>query len=80
MRRKFYLILGIIWFIFLGFSYTISLETESGENYKIIDTLLGTIVFHNPVILGIYIIAGAFLLAIGGGVRFKLLRNLNEKH
>jgi len=78
MRRLVYLISGIVWFVFLGLSYFIQLETDSGENYIINDTLLGIIIFHNPYVLGIYIAVGIFALAIGSGVRF--LVNSSEKH
>jgi len=61
-RINLFLILGLI-IIFLAVSYFIKIKAESGGNYYVEDSLLGIIIFHNPLILGIYILIGICLIA-----------------
>lgn len=69
LRRKAFLIAGIAWLVFLGVAYGLPVQTEAGDNYIIEDTLLGIAIFHNPLILGLYMLVGVALVAAGSGVR-----------
>ncbi len=62
-KPKFFTGIGI--FIFLVFSYFIKILVESGSNYEDRDTLLGIIIFHNSIILSIYIIIPLVLIFLG---------------
>jgi hypothetical protein len=64
---------GIIILIFLFTSYFIKVEVDSGANFIIEDSILGIIIFHNILFLGIYVMCGIFLILIG------LSRRKNEK-
>jgi len=61
---------GIIILIILIISYFIKINVEIGANYKTLDTLLGAIIFHNPIILLIYIIISLALILLA----FKKLK------
>ena len=54
---------GIIILAFLAVSYFISINVDSGQNYKIYSTLLGEIIFYNPFVLSLYIILAIVLIA-----------------
>ncbi len=60
-----YLIVGGIIIIFLAFSYFIPVEVESGANYVIEDSLLGIIIFHNSIVLILYLATALFLILKG---------------
>lgn len=46
-------------------SYFISINAEEGANYVVRDNLLGIIIFHNPFILGLYVLIGVVLIVKG---------------
>lgn len=47
---------GVTLTIFMFISYFIKLNIESGANYNVQDSLLGIIIFHNPIVLAIYVL------------------------
>jgi hypothetical protein len=60
-----YFYAGIIVLTFLGVSYFISFNVDTGNNYETYDSLLGIIIFHNPFILCLYILFSAVLIYNG---------------
>ena len=68
--RKNLTIIGIILLVFLGISYFIKIDIDSGSNYIVKDSLLGIIIFHSWIVLLIYI---ALCLALMWfGIRKKI--------
>jgi hypothetical protein len=63
--RKGYFLAGIALFLFLIISDFINLEVDSGSNYRMVDTLLGLIIFHNPFILGLYLLIAIIFVFVG---------------
>lgn len=59
--------LGIIALLII--SYFIPITTDKGLNYIINDSLLGIIIFHNPFVLGLYILIG--VIFIWRGIIYK---------
>ncbi len=47
---------GIGIFLFLILIYFIKIPVDSGINFITLDSLLGIIIFHNPFVLGLYIL------------------------
>lgn len=47
---------GVTLTIFMFISYFIKINIESGANYNVQDSLLGIIIFHNPIVLAIYVL------------------------
>ncbi len=60
-----YLFSGIFILVFLGISYFINIDIETGANYLTQSSLLGYIIFYNPFILGIYILIAIYLMFLG---------------
>ena len=58
---------GIIIIIILILSYFININTyaEAGSNYETADKLLGILIFHNPIVLLVYLIAISILIVTG---------------
>ncbi len=56
---------GIAIFAILIICYFINISVDTGSNYLTYDTLLGIIIFHNPFILGIFILIGAVFVYLG---------------
>ena len=69
-KPKFYV--GIIILIILSISYFIKLNIEEGANYQTRDTLLGILIFHNPLMLLIYL-SVAVALIISGIKKIKFI-------
>ena len=65
MTNKKYFFLGILIFLVLILSYLIKFDIDAGANYNIEERLLGVIIFHNPFILGIYLLIGISLILRG---------------
>ncbi|MBX4196720.1 hypothetical protein KW805_03975 [Candidatus Pacearchaeota archaeon] len=57
--------MGIIILVFLGISYFIPLTIDSGANYNTTTPLLGILIFHNPFILGLYVLIAVVLIVKG---------------
>ena len=62
-KPKFYV--GIIIAAILIISYFIKINIDTGSNYETTDSILGIIIFHNLIILLIYIAIAVILTAIG---------------
>ena len=56
---------GIIILLLLAISYFVKTNAESGTNYQTQDTLLGIIIFHNPIILLVYLAVSTALIISG---------------
>lgn len=65
IKNKLSLWAGIIIFMALIASYFMKIKADNGGNYVIEDSLLGALIFHNPFVLGIYILIGIILLFKG---------------
>ena len=68
---KFWAGIGIILIVFL--SYFVKISVDSGTNYVVESSLLGTLIFHNAFILGLYILVSVSLII--SGLQFK-----NKQH
>ena len=56
---------GIAILIVLVVGYFVKVRVDSGVNFIYLDSLLGIMIFHNPFILGLYIL-GAVVLIVKG--------------
>ncbi len=65
IKRRIYFGAGILFGLFLIGSYFIKINTESGGNYVVRDSLLGIIIFHNVFILLLYILIFVVLIVNG---------------
>ena len=65
MKKKVYFWTGIIILAVIIISYFIKFQVDYGTNYAIKDSLLGMLIFHNPWILGLYILIVIFLILKG---------------
>lgn len=65
MKRRGFFWIGIAMLVFLAASYFIKFPIDNGANYITYDSVLGIIIFHNPFILGLYILIGIVLIANG---------------
>ena len=66
MKKRFGLFsLGIGILVLLVIAYFIPYTAEEGGNYLVKERILGIIIFHNPFILALYILAGTVLLFEG---------------
>lgn len=65
VRNKWFLFIGLIVLIFLIISYFVTFISEEGQNYQTTDNLLGAVIFHNPFILGLYILVATVLIVSG---------------
>jgi hypothetical protein len=63
--------LGILIIVFLIISYFIKINVDSGDNYVTQDSLLGIAIFHNPFILGLYILTAFALITSGSKINGK---------
>ena len=63
---------GITILAILIISYFLKFKVDEGANYEVIDTLLGTIIFHNPIIFMIYLII-ALTFIISGIKKLRLV-------
>lgn len=70
IANKKYFFVGILIFLILILSYLVKFDIDAGSNYNVEERLLGIIIFHNPFILGIYILICIILIIRG----FKLKR------
>lgn len=59
------LVSGIAIVLALFFAYFIKINIDEGTNYVVEDTILGIVIFHNPFVLGIYIIIAVALIVSG---------------
>lgn len=57
--------IGIAIILILTVSYFIELNIDSGSNYETIDTLLGVLVLHSPIIFGLYMLFSAIMIVWG---------------
>ena len=64
-KKTAFLWLGLLILTSLLISYFIPVKVESGANYIVNDSLLGIIIFHNPFVLGLYILIGFICIANG---------------
>lgn len=62
IRSKSLFFTGIAIPIILAIFYFIKLQSDSGNNYKTYDTLLGKIIFHSPIVLSTYLIIAVLLI------------------
>lgn len=62
MHKKILFLLGIAILVLILISYFIPLTIDQGSNFLVKDSLLGVIIFHNPFILGLYILASLALI------------------
>jgi len=60
--KKIFLWLGTIILLILLISLFIKIPTESGPNYNTTSSLLGFLIFYNPIILFIYIAIALLLI------------------
>ena len=65
IHRKNYFFAGLGIILLMFFLYLIKIDVDSGANYIIKDSMLGIIIFHNPFILGLYILAAITLIVKG---------------
>lgn len=56
---------GILIIFLLVISYFIPLSINTGTNFIVQDSILGIIIFHNPFILGLYILSSLALIIEG---------------
>jgi surface polysaccharide O-acyltransferase-like enzyme len=62
-KRNLYLfVVGIVLAVFMFISYFIKINVESGVNYNVQDSLLGIIIFHNPIVLALYLLISITLI------------------
>ncbi|MBI3334229.1 hypothetical protein HYZ97_01975 [Candidatus Pacearchaeota archaeon] len=54
--------LGACILFLLGISYFITLPSDSGSNFVTQERLLGVLIFHNPFVLGIYLVLALWLI------------------
>ncbi len=65
--------IGIALALFLLISSIIKVEVESGLNYVTYSSLLGILIFYNPLVLIIYIILIVFIIYKGISKRIRLI-------
>jgi len=65
VKNKNYFWCGVILLVLLVLAYFIKFNVDSGDNYVVRDSLLGVLIFHNPFILGLYILIIVALLFRG---------------
>ena len=65
MKKILYLTSGVFILLVLAVSYFINVNAEEGGNYVIQTPLLGILIFHNPLILTLYIIIVVYLIIRG---------------
>ncbi len=68
-KKRISLLIGLGIIALLIISYFIPITTDKGLNYIINDSLLGIIIFHNPFVLGLYILIG--VIFIWRGIIYK---------
>ena len=54
--------IGVAIFLILLLSFFVKIKVEDGLNYITYDTLLGILIFHNPFVLGIYVLIVVILI------------------
>ncbi len=59
------LIVGVLFGLFLIFSYFVSIPSVRGGNYYVWDSLLGIIIFHNLFVFIVYILILILLIFFG---------------
>ena len=57
--------IGLIILILLLAGYFIKINIDSGFNYELKDSLLGILIFHNPFMLGLYVLIAIVLIVNG---------------
>ena len=65
IRSKLLFWIGVSILLILGLLTLISVPVESGSNYNVTAPLLGLVIFYNPIVLMIYIIAALILIFLG---------------
>ncbi len=65
IKKKIWLYFGLAISVFLALSYFVKINTESGANYIVEDSLLGIVIFHNPFILLLYLLIAIVLIVMG---------------
>lgn len=58
---------GILIVAILLFMYFVNVEYARGGNEVVSDSLLGMAIFHNPFVLGLYILIAGVLIVVGIG-------------
>ena len=71
MKKKVYFWIGIVILALMIISYFIKFQVDSGANYSTLDSLLGIMIFHNPWILGLYILIVIFLVIKGITIKYN---------
>lgn len=56
---------GVTIVLVLIASYFVKFRIDSGANYELHDSLLGIVIFHNPFILGLYVLIATVLIFNG---------------
>ena len=75
LQNKKTFVLAILILLVLFTSYFIKFQVDEGSNYQTADSFLGVLIFHNPIILVIYITLGLILIFLS----FKKLRIEQER-
>jgi len=70
MKQKTWLFTGVGILLVLGMSYFVKIPVETGVGYEVYSPLLGLLILYQPIILGLYIIAGGY--CIWRGIRGKI--------
>jgi len=63
--KNIYFFSGILVIFFLILFYFIKINVDTGNNFVIEERILGIIIFHNPFILALYILAAFVFFAKG---------------
>ena len=77
--NKLIIAIGVIFLLLLGVSYFINVTVDQGTNFMTNSSLLGIIIFYNPLILGIYVAAGAIFILAGISWKGKTDKNSNKR-
>ena len=64
MKKSLFFV-GFSILVLLAIFYFIKINVDVGSNFEVQDSLLGIIIFHNPFILGIYILVAVILIVKG---------------
>jgi len=56
---------GVAIIILLVIGFFVKIKVDSGINFVTYDSLLGIIIFHNPFVLGLYILISVVLIVTG---------------
>ena len=65
MKKRILFWIGISILIIVAVSYFVKINVEQGSNYVVKSPLLRVLIFHNPFILGLYIMIALVLIIRG---------------